>query len=498
MKLKPRYIILITLFIAYFGTRVYFALQTPYFTDDYSYFVLRQVDHITKTGRPLINDDLSYGGRTHVFMPLYFYILAGFALFFPKIIVIKIINNFFASTLILAIYLICSKIVKNRKISLICAIVAASIPTYINETLTSISTTSLVVPGGFFLLYLFLNIEKDKLDYLILLTLLIVLSSASAILIVLGLIIFVLLCYLENAPLEKIELEYVAFFVFFFLWTNFIIFKEAFLKHGLSIIWSNIPSNVFSTYFTNINIAQAVSSIGLLPFVFGTYTTYNYLLKKKSKNVSLFISLFLSTFLLFILKLIQTNLAFVMMGISLVILFGKFLRDFILSMKKTKLAKFTNLAIIIVIILLLITQLIPGFILMTKNNNIKKEYIDGFIWLKNNTKKDSVVIAIPEEGNLITYYGERKNIIDTDFLLIKDIEVRYKDVESVFTQKFRIEALRILEKYNVDYIMFTEKAKEKYGIEDIAYIHDECFDLVLNRTVQIYKVNKTLCTLKES
>ena len=501
MKIKTRYIILIALFVLYFGTRVYFALQTDYFSDDYSYFVLRQVDHITKTGMPLINDDLSYGGRTYVFMPLYFYILTFFTLFFPKIIVIKIINNFFASTLILGVYLVCSIVVKNRKISLICSILAASIPAYINATLNNVSTYSLIVPGSFFLLYLFLNLEKEKdvLNLLIFLTLIVVLSSASTILIILGILIFIILSYLENVPLKKIELEYTAFFVFFFLWTNFIIFKEAFQKHGLSIIWSNIPPSIVTSYFANINIVQAVSSIGFLPFIFGTYTTYNYLLKKKSKNVSLFITLFLSTFLLFILKLIQTDLAFAMMGTSLVVLFGRFLRDLFSVIKKTKFAKLTNWVYMIVILLLLLTQFVPGLILMTENINKShdKNYINGFIWFKKNTKKNSVILAIPEEGNLITYFGERKNIIDTEFILIDDVEVRHNDINAVFTHKFKIEAIRILEKYNVDYIVFSNRTKEKYSIEEIAYIHDECFDLVLNETIQIYKINKELCVVKE-
>ena len=55
----------------------------------------------------------------------------------------------------------------------------------------------------------------------------------------------------------------------------------------------------------------------------------------------------------------------------------------------------------------------------------------------------------------------------------------------MFTHKFKIETIRILEKYNVDYIVFSNRTKEKYSIEEIAYIHDECFDLVLNETIQI-------------
>lgn len=187
-----------------------------------------------------------------------------------------------------------------------------------------------------------------------------------------------------------------------------------------------------------------------------------------------------------------------MMGTSLVILFGRFLKDFIADIKKTKFAKLTNWIFVITVILLLITQFIPSFILMKDSKSYDSNYIKNIIWLKNNTKEDSVILAIPEEGNLITYFGERKNIIDTEFLLIDDVEIRYNDINSVFTHNFKIEAIRILEKYNADYILFSHRTKEKFGIEEIAYIDDECFDLVLDDTIQVYQINKALCVVKES
>jgi len=498
---KRRHIILTLLFLLYFGIRVFFALKSNYFNDDYSYFALRQIDNIAKTGMPLIHDELSYGGRSFVFLPLYFYLLAFFTLFFPKIIIIKIINNLFASTLVIAIYLVTSRIFKNRKVALVCSFVAASLPIYLSETLNTISTSSIIFPGGFFLLFLFMEMEnnKDFLNYLILLTILLVLISPSVLLILLGLVIFAIACYLENVTLARIKLEFLSFFMFFFLWCNFIIYKSAFQEHGFSIIWNNTPTSIMSMYFTNINIFNALASIGILPLVFGIYTIYKYLLTKKNKKILLFISLFLSTFIVFWSKLVPSELALMFLGTALVILFGQFLADLFATLKDTKFSKQENWIFGLVIFLLILTQISPSIILMIRNSqaNPTKEYISGFEWLKENSPEDTTVLAIPEEGNLITYFGQRKNVIDSEYLLVDDAENRYYDVKKVYTVPFRIEALSILEKYNANYILFSKKTKEKFSIDRIEYIDSDCFSFVFgNKEIAIYKINREKCELK--
>ena len=293
MKIKSRNVILAVLFVLYFLMRLYFSLQTEYFNSDYSYFALRQIEHIKDTGRPLIEDDLSFGGRTYVFMPFYYYLLAFFAKFFPEILIIKILNNFFASTLIIAVYLVSSKIMQNRRIAVITAIVSATIPVYIDETLNNISMYSIVFPCSFFLIYFFIQLRNDKkmLNYLIPLTVILVLTSPITILIVFGMIIFLILSYIENMPVERIELEFISFFIFFYLWANFIIYKTAFQEQGFSIIWENVPYFT-GNYLSSISFLAVATSIGLLPLVFGIYTIYNYIMKKKSRNILLIISLF--------------------------------------------------------------------------------------------------------------------------------------------------------------------------------------------------------------
>ena len=116
MKIKQRHIILGFIFILYLAIRLYFSLQDDSFRDTKSYLHLRQIENIKNTGKPISYDNLSYGGRTFIFMPLFYYLFAFFYIFFPKIIFLKLVNNLLASTIIIAVYLVSSKVIKNRMI----------------------------------------------------------------------------------------------------------------------------------------------------------------------------------------------------------------------------------------------------------------------------------------------------------------------------------------------------------------------------------------------
>jgi len=470
---------LLLFFFIYLGVRLFFSLQTPYFGDDYSYFAMRQVDHIRETGKPLIEDDLSFGGRTFNILPFYFYFLSLFTLFFPKIIIIKIINNVLASSIIFAMYFACEKTIKNRRISLICAVMAALMPIYIKETLHNISLLSVLIPGGILLYYLFLNFEKNVLDYAILLTVILILSSISSFMLILGIIVFIILNFLENKSISKIGLEFSSFFLIFFLWVMFIFLKDAFQLHGLEIL--NLNSQ-------EINLLSVFTNIGLLPILLGSYTSYVYLFKKKSASTLLFISSALASLILLLSGLIREKMGVVFLGMSLVILFGQFFKDFITNLKKTRFSEQKLFTIIIAVIILF--QLMPGALTLMRTKSFSEGYIDGFRWLEKNTEENSVVLSLPEKGHLITYFGERKNVMDTEYILRNDIKTRRDDIESFFSTRLKIPALRILEKYGVDYIIVSDDI-------DYLVLEDDCFSDKYYSDIIIYRKEHS-CVLNEN
>jgi len=461
--------------------------------DDKSYYSLRQIESISNNGHLIIEDNLSFGGRTNIIMPVYYYIMGLFYKLIPSIVFLKIINNLFASSLIIVTYLITSKIIKSRKISLVASIVSATTPYYIIETINRLNPNSILIPCIFFSIYQFLNLEKKStLDYLIILTILVILSSSYSLIFVLGIIIFLTLNYIDNIKLKQIEIEYISFLLLFFLWVNFIIYKNAFLMHGFSVIWGNSPIIINKT---SVNMFEIITNIGIIPLLLGIFAIYKYLFKKKSKNVMMFIGLTLSSMCLILINYLPQSLGLSCVGISLVFLFSISLRDIISEFKKTKFGQHENLFFIGVILILLITQIIPSIYLMSEKikDTHNKEYISGFIWL-NNLNENVTILSLPEEGHLITYFGKHKNVIDTNFLLIEDIEIRYSEVLSFYSQKFKINALRILDKYDAEYFIISPKLK-KYNINNTIFMEDECFDIIYKGEIEVYKQNKKKCNL---
>ena len=110
-------------------------------------------------------------------------------------------------------------------------------------------------------------------------------------------------------------------------------------------------------------------------------------------------------------------------------------------------------------------------------------------WLKENTPESSTIVSSYKEGHLITSIAKRKNFLDQNFLLIKDINQRFEAHEIIYNSKFSTNAIRLLTKYNIDYIYFSPKSKSIFDIKEIAYTNKECFPLVYDKEIKIYKVN---------
>ena len=499
MQLKKHHYLLILIFVAVLSFRLYFAFQTPYFSDDSSYFVLRQVEHISKTGLPLYNDSLSYSGRTLFFSPFFHYVLAFFNLFLPLALVGKIIPNIFASSIVFAVYLVAAEITKQKKAALVAAFTAGFIPIFIKETMNSVSNFSLITPLLFFIIYalLKLNTEKKFALYLVILISVFIFVDTISFVLILGLIFYFLLTRTEDIHQNKAELEVVLFSCFLFFWLNFVIFKKAFLLYGPAVIWQNIPNVLLSNYFSQITILEAIYAIGIIPFIFGIFIIYDFIFKHKKKSIYLLISLALAAFLLAWFKLIPMVSGLMFFGPILVLLFAQYVKNFIIFISKTKFHPHQNKFLSVFIILIILTSVLPSFIYA--NNAIKrapnKEEINAYLWIKESTPKDSVILASIQEGHFISYFGERKNAIDSNFLLIPNIDQRVKDIERIYTTPYKVEAVRLLNKYNVNYVVLSNYVYTNYKIEELKYTTEDCFRLVYNETIKIYQ---SLCKVEES
>ncbi len=489
MKYKTQ-AILIGLFMITVAVRLLLAFSIPEFTYD-SYFHLRQVEHIRETGLPLYHDLLSYGGRDFRFLPFFHYFMAFFSLFLPLSLVAKIIPNILVASLTITSYLISKKITKNETASLLSAMIAGFLPVLFSTNSFTVDTLSL--PLTFFVIYSFFRIKEQNYLYAYIISFLILsVTSSSAFFVIIGFAIYALLSALEGKKMPRSEIEVMIFSLFFFLWVQFMFFKNSLLQEGISFIWGNTPSRIISAYFPSVSIAQALLLVSIIPFMAGVLVAYRSLFELKGQKSFLLISFVISTTLLTWLRLIKFRQSLAFFAVILAILFALFYLDLERYYKKTRLARYQRYVLPSLVVLLLISTAIPAINASLRQDVPTVEEVEAFKWLRDNTPANATVLATLHEGHLVAYYGQRKNLMDDQFILISDVDKRFSDLSVLFTTHFQTQAISLADQYGLRYLVLTPSAKENYDLPRLHYISSACFDLIYKNETKIYR---TKCEL---
>ncbi|MBU0536198.1 MAG: hypothetical protein KKE20_04490 [Nanoarchaeota archaeon] len=493
---KSHYILALILFIT-LATRLILAFQTPQFTGPESYFAIRQIEHISSTGFPLFHDDLSYGGREDIFTPFFYYFMAFFDLFLPIGIVGKVVPNLLVSLIVILVYMISKDISNDEDASLFSAFVAGFIPVFYKETLNTISVYALAFPLMLFMILCFLRITKKDYPYYFLISLLLlVLTSPSVAILLLGFVFYMALVKLEDHRQSRVEIEVILFSIVFTVWIMFIIFKKAFLMHGPLVIWQNIPPEILKIYFSQTTIIGAIYQIGSLPISYGVYAVYDHLFRNKERKFYLIIGMAFSTGFLLWLRLIEVGLGLMCIGIVATLLLPKFYKFSFDYLKKTRFARFKTLYLLSLFVAFIFASVIPSIVsgMDAVDRSLTDSEYQSFIWLKQNTKEDSIIISSAEKGTMIASVSERANIADMRFLLQKDATQRINDIRKLYQSRFETEALGVLTRYGVDYIYFSDKEKNDFSVDDLVFTENrQCFSLEYDKDIKIYKVG---CELK--
>ncbi len=484
-------------FLITIGIRLYFAFQTPYFSDDSSYFVLRQIEEITRTGTPLYNDPLSYGGRQFFFPPLFHYIIAFFNLFMPLVFAAKLLPNLFASSLVIIVYFLTKEITRNRVAALYTAGISGFIPIFFQMTINRVSPYSLVVPLVAFSIFCFIKLHKDKkyAYYLLVSICCLTFVHASVLLLAAALMLYIIFLKTENIKESPAEIEVVLFVALLVLWFLLLIYKKALLSEGISIIWQNIPSQIIWKYFQNITVLEAVTKIGIIPFVYGIVTIYRYLFRKKTKFTYLFISFALTIGILLLMKFIVMSTGLMFLGMILTILYSMHLKHFRHFIKKTRFAQLGKFLLVSLSITLLLTQFIPSLVYAEREIHLSttENQAEALGWISANTKPEAKILSIVEDGHAISYFSGRKNVIDSNFINAGDTGRIFDDIRTIYTTPYKTQAVELLSKYNIDYIYFSQAIKDEFGIDGLRYVNDrKCFELVYDsgngkERIMIYK-----------
>ena len=284
------------------------------------------------------------------------------------------------------------------------------------------------------------------------------------------------------------------FLFFFLIWINFIIFKKAFLTHGINIIWQNIPSSILSSYFSQ-TMFEAIIKIGVIPLILGGYVIYRYMFREKNRELYLLFGLAFGCFFLVWPKLLQPNVAFMFLGVILTILLAQWYKIFFSYLKKTKVAKYKILFVLLFVILFMITS-IPAsvyFINQKLDAAPTENDIEALNWIKENTEESSIIAASLKEGHLIKAIADRDNIMDQNFLLIENSEQRFQDLKLIYRANYKTDSIPLLNKYNSKYIFLSDTTRSEFDINKLNYIDKECFELVFSKNTKIYR---SLCKVE--
>ncbi len=471
---------LMAIFVLVLAIRLFIAFQTPLFNHD-AYFNLRQVEQIRETGTPLYKDPLSYGGKTQLFAPLDQYILAAFSLIMPIEVAGKLIPNIIAALLIFIVYYLAFKITKSYKISLMTSFMSGFIPIYFID-INRVSVNYLAMLLMFTIIYCMLKLNERKyVDYALILMFMLVLTTPMAFVLVIGLLLYLLLLKLENFAVEMKELEIILFFTFLVFWVNLLIYKNAFLAHGLFVIWQNIPVQLLSGFFSNVGFIQVLGAISIVPIVLGVYAFYAAFHLERSKEVMIIVSLGLSAFILLWFKLLDLINGLLFLSIALVILTAYTLKRLDSFIEKSKIHRHDKLLYAAVIIVFLIT-VIPAIISVVHSPKLgplstpSVGDVETLKWASENIPPNAVIMAGLDEGNMVAYYAKRKNVMDTNFLLTPRIDQRLNDINEMYTTTFETKSIGILNKYNSKYLFVTPKTMENYGVTNLTYLkNNKCF-----------------------
>jgi len=472
MKLNKNHF-LVLIFLVVFIFNLYISFTSSYFYDASSYFNLRAIEHIRSTGLPLINDPLGYSGVQLAVPQLFHYIVT---LFFFIPFYFKIIPALFTSSIVFVVYLLSKEITKDENVAFLTSFLAGFTPIYFLRTVNNVSVYSLMVPFMFLLFYFLIKINQKKYLKLFLLScFLLPFIGASSFLFIFSLIFYVVLSVTEGIKLTKLKKEAILFSFFVVLLINLILFKKAFFMHGFNVIYGNVPGNILANYFSFFNVFGAIYLIGILSFFLGIIGVY-FGIRERKDSVILLVSLILSTLLLLFLRLISLNIGLLFLAMGLTILSSLALSKFFFYLGKTKLNKFKNYFIGFFFLLIVIFAVIPSYF---SSQNVSD--LEVFEWMEINLEEGSVVLAPIGYGHYITGLADKKNVIDSNFLLVKDADNKFNSVTIIYNTWSETKGLELIKEYDVDYIYVDDLSK--YNLNFIE--NENCFEKIKE---EVYKV----------
>src|SRR3989344_700810 len=451
MENKTVYAILALILLSSLAANLYVLYYEPLHED--AYFSLRYAEHVKEKFTPLTSDELSYGGR-NLEEPFLYYYLLGLAAKIDENLV-RIIAALITTSIILVVFLISSTFI-SKGLSLIPSVFAAFLPAMFKISIISPNVLAFLIL--FLLIYSFMRINEKGFLYLFIM-------------------------FIEGKRLSELEWETLLFSIFVNVLVVLMMFRNSLLSYGPSFIWQNIPSSVLMEYFREFSPIEITTALGLASLILGVI---GFAFSFKENNSLLLSSFFISALVFLWLRIIPFSIGLILLSLSLAALSAISLKVLNPYIKRTKFSKFRDRIVQVLFALAIITSVVPVvFAVMNYESKVSASTEKAIESIGGN---GSVILATHEYGHAITSAGS-KNVADSLFLLAPSPDKRVKDIEVVYSSQSETNVLEIMRRYEVDYLILDDYAREKFGVNELSYIGDKkCFSKVYDeKETKVYR-----------
>lgn len=246
-------------------------------------------------------------------------------------------------------------------------------------------------------------------------------------------------------------------------------------------IEKNVPAEMSSVLFYMPGIWEFFSRISPFLISFAAAGLFFSIREKKSRYIMIPLALLA---MIFPFGVMETDRWYVYFSIFLAFFAGYGLEKFISFVEKIKkfhLAEITIAAI-------LISGIWLSFLGLESNSwgVMNNQRYSVYQWLSSNTHNDSVVLGTIDESHWILGIGKRKPVSSANLIQQSDFEKRFSDMKTAYITNSSTERGEILKKYNVKYILISDKTYFYFGDVRMNFQNSDFFLAYENDPYEIY------------
>ncbi len=451
------YIVLVAIFFAALSIRLLpvVTYDNPIGID--AYYHIRITEYTLSNGL-MVYDPLSFGGRQHLYPPGMHVMLAAFSILFqaPVEIVAQIIPTIIGAFSIVLVFLISKKMHTDDKIALLSAFLLAFVPVHIWKTSSNVLTSAVDMTILLAAVYFLLN--KDYLKYLLSVLILAIFSPFIA-------FFAVLLGVSGTNILEKgTRYRKLIFGVFI---AALIFFVALFPVFGSVYVTKDLPpelsSDMYSKDLSTLIKLNPLLILGILGIIKARRDPR---IRRTTRldATNLFVFWVLVNTALIIFNFIETDRGLFYLAVPL----SMYSAYILLTANFAVYKKLKTLALLFVVFL----SAYIGFMSLggLSWSAVSHDERDALLWIRDNTPENSTVLGTLFEGHWISGIAERRNVIDGNLIGAPQLKERFGDVKSIYTTMDESLRQSLIEKYGIDYILFSGWAYQLGGSqENFAY-----------------------------